>query len=197
MALAEGPEVYDRLGLLTPAEVGADNGYRRYRESQLETARLVAMLRRLDMPLTDVARVAAAPGREAAALIQAHWDATERRIASQRLLAGHLRVQLSGDEEAMTCTRFSSETFQSSSSSPSSDTFAIPSLQTCSVRRSPGSWVRRRSAAGWPADVFVIYHGAVNEDSDGPVEVCVPMGAEYESSDVSTRREPAHREAYT
>src|SRR5438128_997048 len=32
---------YDRLGLLTPAEVDQSSGYRRYRESQLATARLV------------------------------------------------------------------------------------------------------------------------------------------------------------
>ncbi len=43
--------LYDRLGLLRPADVDPESGYRRYRESQLVTARLVVMLRRLDMPL--------------------------------------------------------------------------------------------------------------------------------------------------
>ena len=33
--------LYDRLGLLTPAEVDESCGYRRYRESQLVSARLV------------------------------------------------------------------------------------------------------------------------------------------------------------
>ena len=36
-------------------------GYR-YRESQLATARLVVMLRRLDMPLVQVAEIVSAPG---------------------------------------------------------------------------------------------------------------------------------------
>jgi effector-binding domain-containing protein len=49
-------------------------------------------------------------------------------------------------------------------------------------------------AAGAP---FVVYHGAVNEDSDGPVEVCVPVSRAHEAAtDVPMRREPAHREAY-
>src|SRR5665648_821842 len=40
--------LYDRQGLLTPAEVDPVNGYRRYRESQLAEARLIARLRKLD-----------------------------------------------------------------------------------------------------------------------------------------------------
>src|SRR6185295_11666001 len=47
--------LYDRLGLLKPADIDPASGYRRYRESQLATARLVVMLRRLDMPLAQVA----------------------------------------------------------------------------------------------------------------------------------------------
>ena len=48
---------------------------------------------------------------------------------------------------------------------------------------------------GVAVPVFVVYHGEVNEDSDGPVEVCVPVGAHV--PDEPTRDEPAHREAYT
>jgi hypothetical protein len=33
--------IYDRLGVLAPAAVDDHNGYRTYRESQLDTARLV------------------------------------------------------------------------------------------------------------------------------------------------------------
>ena len=45
---------------------------------------------------------------------------------------------------------------------------------------------------------FVIYHGEVNEDSDGPVEVCLPfIGALPSADEVMARTEPAHREAFT
>lgn len=44
---------------------------------------------------------------------------------------------------------------------------------------------------------FVIYHGEVNADSDGPVEVCVPYrGALIPSGEVTLREEQAHHEAY-
>jgi effector-binding domain-containing protein len=49
---------------------------------------------------------------------------------------------------------------------------------------------------GQTGPMFVVYHGEVSEDSDGPVEVCVPV-ATNGSTDVATRVEPAHREAYT
>lgn len=46
--------------------------------------------------------------------------------------------------------------------------------------------------------MFVIYHGEVNEDSDGPVEVCLPVKLNPENrAKAATRIEPAHREAYT
>ena len=44
---------------------------------------------------------------------------------------------------------------------------------------------------------MVIYHGEVNEDSDGPVEVCVPVSGDGDLSGQAHRVEPAHREAYT
>jgi hypothetical protein len=62
------------------------------------------------------------------------------------------------------------------------------------MMRLPKSADRYGGMAGAP---FVIYHGEVNEDSDGPVEVCVPIGAgQAPSAEHATRREPAHREAY-
>jgi hypothetical protein len=44
---------------------------------------------------------------------------------------------------------------------------------------------------------FVVYHGEVNQDSDGPVEVCLPVKFGHEAStDTAVRREDAHHEAY-
>ena len=93
---------------------------------QLATARLVAMLRRLDKPLSQVAEVVSAVdtqgaevamlrrpemsppqesetvsnagGARGAELVAAYWETVERRIASQRELAAHLRNRLQGRE---------------------------------------------------------------------------------------------------
>src|SRR5262249_39648581 len=90
--------LYDRLGVLEPAHVDEENGYRRYLESQLPPAGLVAVLRRLDMPLATVADVLAAPEDRRAELLDRYWVDVEHRVAHQRELVAHLRIRLRGHE---------------------------------------------------------------------------------------------------
>ncbi|WP_150308495.1 hypothetical protein [Planctomonas psychrotolerans] len=56
-----------------------------------------------------------------------------------------------------------------------------------------------RTAGGEPTGPgLVIYHGEVNEESDGPIEACTPISPHLTGSiSVPHRVEPAHREAYT
>jgi DNA-binding transcriptional MerR regulator len=90
--------LYDRLGLLKPADVDPETGYRRYRERQLITARLVVMLRRLDMPLAQVAEIVAVPYPVAVERLTSYWEAFERRVAGQRELVAHIRGKLAGED---------------------------------------------------------------------------------------------------
>ena len=46
--------LYDELGLLLPARVDPDTGYRWYAATQLDQARLVASLRRIGVPLAQI-----------------------------------------------------------------------------------------------------------------------------------------------
>ncbi len=50
---------YDELGVLRPADIDAVTGYRRYRRAQLETARTIARLRDLEVPLDEIREVLA------------------------------------------------------------------------------------------------------------------------------------------
>lgn len=52
--------LYERIGVLKPVRVDASNRYRWYAERQLGVARLIGLLRSLDMPLAQVAEVIAA-----------------------------------------------------------------------------------------------------------------------------------------
>jgi DNA-binding transcriptional MerR regulator len=57
---------YDRVGLLRPLDVDPTTGYRLYDRGQLPIARLIAVLRRLDLPLGEVrALLDLAPDRDA------------------------------------------------------------------------------------------------------------------------------------
>ncbi|MEQ7005729.1 MerR family transcriptional regulator [Actinopolymorpha sp. B17G11] len=190
--------LYDRCGLLKPADVDPSNGYRRYHSSQLFTARLIEMLRWLDMPLTDIAEIVSAPGDGGAEILQSYWDRVERRIAGQRELVKLLRTSLLGGER-----RFAQYEVRVRDVA---DQLVI--TERTRVRREElKDWANEvkqrltssaRAYGGPSADLFMVFHGPVTKDSDGPVEVCVPiLSTPAAHDDVVTRREPAHREAYT
>jgi len=56
--------VYDERGLLVPARVDRETGYRRYGEDQIVTAGRIALLRRAGIGLADIARFLAAPNAD-------------------------------------------------------------------------------------------------------------------------------------
>jgi DNA-binding transcriptional MerR regulator len=185
--------LYERLGLLSPARVDPENGYRWYREEQLLEARLIVSLRRLDMPLSGVARVMAAPGDDGARVVAAYWEEVERRLASQRLLADRLRQTLARGgvpefETGDVCERDVAEQTVLYEQR-ATDVQGLPAAiigASCRLREAAGSH------GGTAGELFVVFHGEVNEDSDGPVEVCLPVA----TPSGATRVEPAHREAY-
>ncbi|MFI6699943.1 MerR family transcriptional regulator [Streptomyces sp. NPDC050509] len=165
--------LYDRLGLLTPARVDAATGYRWYRPDQVERARLVALLRQLDMPLARIAEVVVLPGERAATEVAAYWTDIEERHVVRSALAAHIRDRLSGRRTHMYEVR----------------TVDVPEQAVLTERRHlladelprwiPAALGRLTGAAGECGGVagapFVVYHAAVSPDSDGPAEVCVPV----------------------
>jgi DNA-binding transcriptional MerR regulator len=59
---------YHRVGLLAPADVDADTGYRRYTTDQIPTAQVIRRFRDLDMPLDQIHAVLEAPDPQRAHL---------------------------------------------------------------------------------------------------------------------------------
>lgn len=189
--------LYDRRGVLTPADVDPDTGYRRYRESQLEVARLIVMLRRLNMPLAQVAELVSAPADIGAELLASYWDTVERRMANQRELAAYIGNRLLLQNASLPL--------------PAVRQRDVPEQLVIAERRhlvvdELSAWIGSamtrlmKSAArcGGPAGPpFVVYYGEVNEDSDGPAEACVPIDAARGTrNDPAIRWEPAHREVF-
>jgi DNA-binding transcriptional MerR regulator len=189
--------LYDRLGLLKPADVDPENSYRRYRESQLATARLIVMLRRLDMPLAQVATIVAIPGPLAAERLTSYWDGFERRVARQRELVAHIRAKLSGEESSVAFAEIQQREVSVQlvlTEQRHLQVEQLPAWIGASMGRLMNSAQRHGGVVGHP---FVVYYGEVNEDSDGPAEACVPIDLAREAAaDAAVRREPAHREAF-
>lgn len=188
--------LYDRLGLLRPAVVDERNRYRGYDESQLFTARLIVMLRSLDMPLHEVARVVAAAGPEAASLIESYWASQERRFAAQRQIASTLTPGVAASDPP-------------SGQLPVHERYVPEQLILTEQRHvylSQLTWTQEATGrlmahadrcGGVAGQRFVIFHGLVSVDSDGPVEVCVPVAhLPDDPAELAWRVEPAHHEAF-
>jgi DNA-binding transcriptional MerR regulator len=183
--------LYDRIGLLRPAEVVPGSGYRRYAGRQLYAGRLIALLRRLDMPLTEITAILGAPGPAAAARLAVYWTAVEQRLTAQRELAERLARNLAAESPAP-------EAAWRVSVRDVADQCVLSEMRY--VTAAELAWIREATArltalagrSGGPAGPrFVVFHGEVSEDAHGPVEVCLPV-----HSGTDGRIEPAHREAY-
>ena len=93
--------MYHDLGLLSPAAVDAESGYRYYHPAQLDRARLVAQLRRVGMPLARIRDVVDLPSAAAAKAVEAYWAEVEADTAARGELAAFLVDVLSGRGKIM------------------------------------------------------------------------------------------------
>jgi DNA-binding transcriptional MerR regulator len=92
---------YHRVGLLAPAGVDADTGYRRYTTDQIPTAQVIRRFRDLDMPLDQIHAVLEAPDlRTRNELISAHLGSLEQGLARAQSAVASLRDLLAGPSAA-------------------------------------------------------------------------------------------------
>jgi DNA-binding transcriptional MerR regulator len=193
--------LYDELGVLVPSRVDQASGYRYYGTAQLDRARLVVMLRQLQLPLAAIKELLACDPADAATRIAEHWRGAEAAHDAQRDLAGYLVNWLSGKRSVMyeVATR------------------AMPERSLLCLKRNvdeQGMWafgkefiaiLRERplpKIEGREGAFFCIYWRMVSADSDGPVEWCRPVPETQAHAlaehypELRLRTEPAHREAF-
>ena len=104
---------YDEVGLLVPAAVDDETGYRFYSADQVDRAEAIRLLRRLDMPLDEIRSTLA--GEDPAAL-RAALVSHQRQVASReselRASRGKLQRLIDGRETIMGMRSESLETEQ-------------------------------------------------------------------------------------
>ena len=89
---------YHEVGLLPPAEIDPDSGYRRYDLAQVPRAQVIRRLRELGMPLDEVRVVMEAPDvRSRNAAISAHLRRMEGELERTRATVESLRLLLDED----------------------------------------------------------------------------------------------------
>ena len=88
----------DELGVLPPAAVDPESGYRLYDPTQLERAQMIARLRRIGMPLADIRAACAVEPAEA---ISTFWQQVTADTAARGRAATLLVDHLSGRAATM------------------------------------------------------------------------------------------------
>src|ERR1700759_522613 len=193
--------LYDERGVLVPARVDQASGYRYYDTAQLDDARLVVMLRQLQVPLAAVKDLLACDPADAAARIAEHWRDAEAAHDARRDLADYLVSRLRGKrsvmyevgmrempERSLLCLKRNVD---------DQGQWAFGKEFIAILRERPLPKIEGREGAA-----FCIQWGLVSGDSDGPIEWCIPVPqAEAHAlaeryPDLTLRTEPAHREAF-
>jgi len=193
---------YEELGLLVPDRVDPSNGYRWYSADQLGRARLVALMRHLDMPLNRIAQTLALPGATAAAQVRAYWAEREQALQAGRPVLAYLCQLLESAEEPME----NSYVIESRTMPERAVLSALRHVNLDDAGAVMGRLLGRMAGSGpglggLPGCPYAIYHGAVTQDSDGPVELVRPMAGPQEAEraasalgDVQARIDTEHDE---
>ena len=199
---ARALRIYDELGLLPPARVDEDSGYRFYESEQLKQARLIATLRQLHFPLAAIKAILPLEPAKAAERVRQFWAASESKHSSLRALATYLIDELSGKRSVVYDVK----------------TREIPERSLLCVKRNvtgeKEAWAFGKEfiallrhyqlpqIEGRAGAFFQIFWGEVSEDSDGPIEWCRPVPPDQAEAlaarcpELTLRTEPAHGEAF-
>jgi effector-binding domain-containing protein len=165
---------YDDIGLLPPAWVDDSSGYRYYRLGQANRAEAIRILRAVEMPLDEITEVLAQPGPEQAKkLLEAHRLRLLERLADQERMVSYLEGLIEREEGVLPYDVTIKE---------------VPPTQVVATRRhtdlahigdaiADGFAAVATAAAGPPAGApFIIYHDVIDEQTDGDIEICLPVG---------------------
>jgi DNA-binding transcriptional MerR regulator len=171
--------LYDENGLLPPARVDPDSGYRFYRLEQLRDATLIGLLRRAGMPLADIRSFLA---DRSEARLDEYELGLEAELAERREVLAYVRQLIREAPMFEVKTRhMESQRYVSRSTR-----VRVAELEPFIVSTISGLMEGRDATD----DAFTLYHGEVNEEADGPVEVCVP-------TETGDKRLPASDVAFT
>jgi DNA-binding transcriptional MerR regulator len=194
---AKALRIYGRSGLLEPAAIDEWTGYRRYLPEQVPTGRLIALLRGADLSLTAIESVIAElphPDR-ACARLEDLLDGLERDHRGRRLVISHAQSIVRKETDP----RFEIKTRE------------VPARRLMSIQRrlhgdQTDAFVAEARAAfaahlghvAATGPFTLIFHGPVNDQSDGPIEAAIGVPGDIEPTNViGIRTEPAYTEVYT
>lgn len=172
--------LYAQLGLLAPRFTDPSSGYRYYAGDQLHQARLIRLMREVEMPLATIRRVLEAGPEEAEALVRGYLAELEARLERARRLVPSVTANLRKEAQTMgmsvTVRTVGPQPILSITQRVKVDQL-VATIQASLATLRAAAAARGAAVTGAP---FGIYHGAINFEDDGPIEVCLPVGQAVE-----------------
>jgi DNA-binding transcriptional MerR regulator len=190
--------VYDESGLLRPACVDRSTGHRRYAVGQVRVGLLIGMLRGADMSLAQIKPLLAdfeADRAAAAERLDRFLRELEVRHTGRRFLIRHIHAVLREEGQPM----FPIHTRHVPAQRVMSIQRRLRASQTDDfVREAKAAFTDHLRGASPTGPFTLIFHGVVDQESDGPLEAILgcPDGVPV-TDQIGIRVEPAHDEAFT
>ena len=173
--------LYDQLGLLQPLQVDPQTGYRYYGVDQLSSARMIRNMREMDMPLATIRQVLAAlPSlpAQAEALLREYeeiriWQVEQIRTQIQQFIQ---QIQQENNPMSLEVNVKQIESQQVLSVTQHIKVNKLDETIRTSVDTLYAMLKEQKLEASAPP--FGIFHGAINEQEDGPLEICMPVNGQ-------------------
>lgn len=170
---AKALRIYADRGLLPPYHVDPANGYRYYAPEQVRTGWLIRLLRSAGLSLDDISRIIAADPDSGIRHLESSAAALQLRTEAMKAVLDRARSHLR-QEDTMPYVSPALEVDRPVLSvlrrmRPEE----MDSLVPAEVRR-----LRETADAmglGVAGDAFGIFHAPVTDDSDGPLEIALPV----------------------
>lgn len=189
--------IYDEQGILVPVYVDPDSGYRYYGPDQLATATTIRLLREMEMPLADIGRVlAASTEAEAIERVIEHRRSFEEKADQIRRASYRVLSNIRKEQESMSVDILVKE-FPACHAYGIKKNIKVPAFHEFIPQALSQLHNHiQESGASIAGDPICFYHGPVNENDDGPIEICWPAAGDLKPSrDIIVREIPAHQGA--
>ncbi|EZP25225.1 MerR family transcriptional regulator [Microbacterium oleivorans] len=181
---AKALRIYADRGLLAPRRVVAETGYRYYSADQVQTGWLIALLRSADLSLDHIAQIVDLSEEDpdaAVAMLDEATAAMDRRAQANHVVLARARLHLTKE------THMSAVETVIEGDRPVLSVMRRMAPHQMDQIIHAGVHHLRQIAEGAglqvTGDAFGVFHAPVTDDSDGPLEIVLPVDGLIDGTD--------------
>lgn len=174
--------LYDEIGLLPPAHVDSSSGYRYYSLGQANRAEAVRILRSVDMPLDEIRSILETDDPELAhKQLVVHRERLAERLEAQERMLAYLETLIHRKEGIMP--------YDVQVTEVTPKLVAATKVHTnlrqigSDIATGFGTLMQGLGKEGlMPSGApLIVYHDVIDEQTDGDIEICVPIAREIDN----------------